>query len=419
MTVAGRSRVALLVALAVDNLGSGLFVPLSLVYLNRVVGLTLGTAGVVLTTGGVLGLAVPAVAGRWADRAGPRAVVVASQLLQAAGLGALLAARSVVLALVGAALVAVGTQAFYSALFGLIADVAPPGPKDRPYAVVAMTRSAAFGAGTLAAGLVLATAGRTGLTALVAVDAATFVVTALLLQLGVHPRAHPSADHPAGGATPVRRNRPFLALIAVTFLVVLGTDVYLIGFPVFALDELGTPAWLPGVCLAVLTAATATLGTLVLRLTRTWTRTATMAAGAVLFAVWCATTVAAPLVPAPARTGWLLGATVVLVAASLLVTSRVNAVAEAAAPPSARGRHLAAFQYAFTVAALVAPLLVALSAVARWLPWVVAAGCSLVAAAALPVVGRRLPAQAVAPERVAAGVGAAGDAGDQPGGANR
>ena len=147
-----RSRAALMVALGVDNAGSGLFLPLVVVYLTRVVGLPLAQVGLLLSAGTLVGLAAPLVAGALVDRAGARAVVIASQLLQAVGFVAYLLAEGALGVLVAAALVAAGTQTFYSALFALIADVAPTGPRDRPFAVVDMVRTACFGAGALAAG---------------------------------------------------------------------------------------------------------------------------------------------------------------------------------------------------------------------------------------------------------------------------
>jgi MFS family permease len=80
-----RNRVALLAALGVDNFGSGLFLPLGLVYVTRVVGLPLGTAGTLVSLGTLAGLAVPAFAGRLVDRIGPKPVIIAAQLLQALG----------------------------------------------------------------------------------------------------------------------------------------------------------------------------------------------------------------------------------------------------------------------------------------------------------------------------------------------
>ncbi|HEU5483927.1 MAG TPA: hypothetical protein VFU98_03395, partial [Microlunatus sp.] len=86
---------ALLVALGVDNFGSGLLPPLTLVYATREAGLPLAVAGVV-------------------------AVALAVCLLAA------------------------GQQLFYSSLFALIADVAGDRPKDHPFAVVGMVRAACF-----------------------------------------------------------------------------------------------------------------------------------------------------------------------------------------------------------------------------------------------------------------------------------
>ena len=101
-----RSRAALLTALGVDNFGSGLFLPVALVYVTKVVGLSLATAGTVVALGTVAGLAVPPVAGRLVDRAGSRRVVIGAELLQALGLLAYLAARGT-----AAVAVAAGTGA--------------------------------------------------------------------------------------------------------------------------------------------------------------------------------------------------------------------------------------------------------------------------------------------------------------------
>src|SRR5215471_10717097 len=151
-----RNRRALLTALAVDNFGSGLFLPLSLLYVTRVVRLPLATAGTVVA---LAGLAVPPAAGRLVDRAGPRPVVICAQLLQALGAVAYLAARGAAAVAVAAVLLAMGQQTFYSSLFALVSDVTGDGPKDRPFAVAAMVRSACFGLGGLAAAGLLSMAG--------------------------------------------------------------------------------------------------------------------------------------------------------------------------------------------------------------------------------------------------------------------
>lgn len=387
----------LLAALGVDNFGSGLFLPLAILYTTRVVGLPLSVAGVVVSAGTLVGLLVPPLAGRLVDRVGPRPVVITAQLLQAAGATTYLFADGVALTLLAALLLAAGQQTFYSSLFALIADVAEPGPRDRSFAVVAMVRSATFGLGALVAGVVLIDAGSVGLRAAVAIDALSFLVAAAGLAVFVRARHH-SADRAPGDSSEhlggVLSNRPYLALITVTGLVALTTDVFLIGLPVYVLDQLDGPTWLPGVVLAMLTVITSTSAAAVVRATERLSRTTTMAMGAATYCAWSLSVIAAAFLPPQVRTAWILAATLVLAAASLLFGARTNALAEAAAPRASRGRHLAAFQYAFTVAGVLAPAVVSLFSVAIWLPWALVAACAALAALALPRLGALAPSGA-------------------------
>ncbi len=287
-----RNRAALLTALGTDNFGSGLFLPVVLLYVTRVIGLPLATAGTVVSLGTIAGVAAPPLAGRLVDTVGPRPVVICSQVLQAAAAVLYLAARGVLGVAVAAAALAAGQQLFYSSLFALISDVAGHGPKDRPFAVAGMIRSACFGLGGLAAGALLSLAGPAAYRIAVAVDAASFAACAVLLAAGVRiPR-------------PPRRQA------------------------------------------------------------------------------------------ARARAG----------AGGLLFAARTNALAEAAAPEAARGGYLAAFQYAFTIAGMIAPGVVALFSVAAWLPWLLAATCCGLAVVALRRLSGRLPARAVRPDSSSPGV---------------
>lgn len=368
----------LLIALGVDNFGSGLFLPLTLVYATREVGLPLAVAGVTVTAGTVVGLLVPPVAGRFVDRVGPRPVVIASQVVQALGALGFLVADGVVTVAVAVCLLAAGQQLFYSSLFALISDVVGDRDKDHPFAVVGMVRSACFGLGALAAGWLLAAG---SLRVAVAVNAVSFVACAVLLAWRV--RAPHTPVERTGGH---RISRRFLGLVAVTGLVALGTDFFLVGLPVYALD-LGTPAWLPGVILALHTAVTSTCGTLAVRVTRNLPRTTTLAYAAVLTAVWSAACLAAAAVPAGWRPVWLLVSALVLAAGAVLFGARANALAVAMAPAESRGRHLAAFQYAFTVPAVLAPAVVGLFAAGVWVPWTVVAATAIAGAIAFRALG--------------------------------
>ncbi|MGW4245978.1 hypothetical protein [Nocardia sp. NPDC004722] len=73
------SQRALLSGLAIDNFGSGLFLPLTLVYLTRESGLALSTAGAVLAAATVLSVFAPAAVMRVIGRVGARQVVIAAR----------------------------------------------------------------------------------------------------------------------------------------------------------------------------------------------------------------------------------------------------------------------------------------------------------------------------------------------------
>ncbi|EOD64761.1 MFS transporter [Amycolatopsis vancoresmycina] len=392
-----RDRVALLCALGIDNFGSGLFLPLALVYVTQVIGVPLAVAGTAVTLGAVGGLVVPPLAGRLVDRVGPRAVVVGAQLLQAGGAGAYLLADGAGPIMAAAVLLSAGQQLFYSSLFVLIADVAGDVPKDRPFAEVGMVRAGCFGLGGLAAGLLLTWLGNVGYRIALAVDALTFFVAASVLVFFVRIARPHRRDRER--SVRVLRDRPYLALIVFSGLFGLSLDFFLIGTPVFVLDRLHGPAWLPGAILALLTVVTSVGGTLALKLTARLTRIAAMRAGSALFSLWCVVSLGVLLVPDGWQVAYLLASTLVFAAGDLVFGPRSGALAEAAAPPVARGRYLAAYQYAFTVAQVLAPAVVSLFSVADWLPWVLVGACAGLAVAGLGMLGSRLPASAVAPGR--------------------
>ncbi|WP_344432040.1 MFS transporter [Amycolatopsis minnesotensis] len=387
-----RNRMALLLALGIDNFGSGLFLPLPVVYATRIAGLPIGEAGAIITIGTTAGLAIPPIAGRFVDRFGPRAVVICAQFVQAAAALAYFAAEGPLLVLIGAVLLAAGQQAFYSSLFALIGDTAGPGPKDHTFALAGMVRSAAFGLGGLCVGALLAGAGPSGFRLAVAADAISFLAAGALLLTMLR---LPHTCHRSGHASlNVLRNRPYLALIVVSALFGLAVDFFLVGIPVYVLETLRGPSWLPGAMVALVTAVGCLAATSAVRATRRLSRTTAMACGAALAVLWCLASGVAVWVPPESRPVFLL-ATTVLIAASNLMGARANALAEAAAPRPLRGRYLAAFQYAFTAAGVAAPGIVALFSVASWLPWLIVGACGAVAGIALVPLSRYLPVHAV------------------------
>lgn len=380
----------LLTALAIDNIGTGLFLPLAVVYATRAVGLDVADAGTTIAVASSCGLVVPAVAGRLVHAVGPRLVVIGSQLVQLAGAVAYLVASGVTGVFTGALLMACGAQLFYCSVFLLLANAVPGAAKERTFAVVGMVRAGAFGAGNLIGAVGLSVGGAEALRWVVAVNAASFAAAAVLqaaLVRGVGLRG--TGEEPAVSPLRVARDGVFLRLIAVTFLLALTTDFALVGVPVYLLDELDTAAWLPGVVLAWSTVLGTVFGLRVVDLFRPVGGPRSLAVGGVTYAVFCGLMMTAGWLPGGAAVaGYVLVATTVWAAANKVFYPFTNSLSLDLSPPGQRPAYLATFQYSFALAQVLAPAVVALFAVNGWFPWVLVGAVACTGA----VLTRRLPA---------------------------
>src|SRR5712692_5249117 len=100
-----RGAGSFIVAMFIDALGSGLFVPFSLLYFHTVAGLSLPVVGTVLTVATILSLPMTLITGILVDRVGTRRVLIISELFLASGFLGYLVVRTVP-ALFAAALLA-------------------------------------------------------------------------------------------------------------------------------------------------------------------------------------------------------------------------------------------------------------------------------------------------------------------------
>src|SRR5260370_8147979 len=80
-----RGHEALVVAFLLDALGTGLYLPFSLLYFQKIAGLALPAIHLTLTLATVLTLPMNPLTGTLADRFGGKPLVVSSQLLHAIG----------------------------------------------------------------------------------------------------------------------------------------------------------------------------------------------------------------------------------------------------------------------------------------------------------------------------------------------
>lgn len=248
-TAAGRRMV--LVAL-VDSAGTGIFLTGSVVFLTRVAGLSAGQIGFGLSAAGIAGLAAAVPIGVVADRLGAKRTLAALQLwrglwfLAYAFVGGFPAFLLVVCML---ALAEKATGPLNQAVVG-----AAVGSTDRvrTMAMIRVVRNVGFSAGALAGTVVVGWGSTAGFRAIVLINAASFLLTALLV-------ARLPLPSPVAGvrrAGPWRglaslRDRRYLVLTGLNAVLIFHMTLLSVGIPLWIVTRTSAPASLTGVIVLV------------------------------------------------------------------------------------------------------------------------------------------------------------------------
>jgi len=389
---AARGGTVLVGALVIDSLGNGLFLPLSLVFFLKLTAVPLAELGVLASVATLVTLPVPIWAGSLADKFGALPLVVAAQLMQAVGYLAYAWVRTPWGIFAASALVAIGVRVFWSSIFTAIADYADATPgqrsKDSWYALANAARTAGLAVGGLITGAAIAQGGNEVYLVIAYGAAASYAVAAATIALFVRaPRAADPGQASGGGALVALTDRPFLGLVAVNTVFALSSLLLATALPAFALKGLHAPSWLAASVLAGNAIAISLLSPPVASLLRGFRRTRVLAAAGLLWAAW-------GLLFALLRPGhlaWviplLIGATLLYTAADIMHAPISTALAATVAPVASRGRYLAAFQYSFAFASIIAPVFfTSLTSVGIAGPWIGIAildGCGIIAILAL------------------------------------
>jgi MFS family permease len=421
---------AMLTAMGVDAVGSGMYVPFSLVFFHHITGLSFTVVGAVLTAVGLAGMGALPLAGTAVDRYGARRVQLLLYGVRGTGFALYPFATSLP-AFAGVALfTAFGDRAFPAVQQSWIGEVASGGDRDRLQAASRALRNGGLGAGALLASLTISLAGDRGFTVAAWLNAASFALAAFLVR-GIRSAA-PAAGQayapmsaststkaagrgPIGGPLGSRRtsgsanvgyrvvlrDRAFLGLTGANFLTALGYSALAVLFPLFIGGRLGQPQALTGAAFTLNTVLCAVGGVAVAGFVRRRgaRRTRAAALGATLFAAAFAGL--ALLGTVRPHAGWvvpvgLFALVVLYTLAETVHNPAASSLAVATAPAALRGRYMATYQLSWSLASTLAPsLFTALNACDARLPWLLLTGTALSAAALLVRLERRLPADAV------------------------
>jgi MFS family permease len=386
-----------LIAVLIDALGSGLFIPFSLLYFHVALGLPLISVGFALSTATIFTLPIAPLTGLLVDRFGAKRVVMAAQVLQGCGFLGYLMVNSL-LTMIGYVLLAsIGQRLFWSAYFTLVADIATEGERDRWYGLAGAAQNAGIGVGGLASGFLIAASGTAGYHLIVIVNALSFFLAAALLLFSRRvPHHSPTSSVQVGGYRTVLRDRPFLALTLTNVMFAMGSMLLAVGIPLYLITSLKVPVWVVGAIFALNTTLLALLQTLLVRKLEAYRRTRALMFAGMLWGGWCLLCTLALVLPPGALLPYLFSITCIYTLAELIHAPTSNALAAAVSPDALRGRYLALFQFAWSIASILTPgLFTLLFTIHPSLPWGASALLMLLASLVIYLLERHLPAYAV------------------------
>jgi MFS family permease len=350
----------LLAGVVAFEIGTGMTLPLVIVYLHESRGLGLAASGLALAAVGAGGLAGTLVAGPLADRWGAGWTAVAGLLLAGVGTAGYLGVNGPASALAASAVQGAGFAATWVGVFPLLVRAVDPSARGDILGMNYGLTNLGLGIGSTLAGVVLAVS-PDAFAPLFAVDAATYVVFALwLVHLGGLGRERAGAgsvpSHTSGYGV-VLRDKALLAATGLSLLLVTAGYAQLVSaFPAWATGVAGAPRSLVGFAFAANTWCIAVAQLPVLALVRTRRRTRAVAGTGVLFAVcWLMVLGAGETSSRTLAYAGLVGGAAVFGLGETLLSPSLPAIVNDLAPDMARARYVAVYSTSWQLGPMLGP----------------------------------------------------------------
>jgi MFS family permease len=382
-------------AIGIDAVGSGIWMPVSMIFFLATTHLSLVQVGLALSLSSLLSLPAAVLVGQQVDRFGSKTVLQAGNLLQGASFVLYPFADHVwSVALVVSASV-IGRTAFWGSYSPMVTLISPPGEREKWFGFLGAMRNAGFAVGGVVAGAALTVDALWLYYAVALLNAASYLLSFVLLAgVAAHeperaPHAHPSEV--VGGWSTVLRDRGYAWLVGTNFTYAMASAALNVAIPVYVVEMLGLPGWVSATVFVINTLMIGVgQGLVVVRMTGAL-RSRIVALGLLCSAASFVVLLAAERLGVVAAVAVVLAGAVVYTLGEL-ISGPVLATLAAESPPAAlRGRYLATYQLSWNVATGVAPLLYA------WLldrgsgpAWLGMAAIALAGAAATVPMRRRL-----------------------------
>jgi MFS family permease len=345
-------------ALAIDALGSGVWMPLSMLYFLHQTSLSLVELGLAMTIANTIVIPVVPLIGSMVDRVGPRTVMQVANAGAAAAFVLYPFAHSLVAVTVLVFLATATRQAFWGALGPMVTAITRPGERELWFGFLQAMRNAGYGVGGIMAAVALTIGTGAAYQSVVLANAASYVL-AFVLMLGVAGgRAVATEDGDrARGWWVAFGDRGYRTLIAVIFCYAMVTMTLNVSMPVYFVESLGLPGWVPGTVFVINTVMIGIGQGLVVRRMAGHARRRVLHAAIACSAVSFVMFVLADTLTVATAVVVVLAAAFVYTLGEMTAGPVVSALSAEMPPPDQRGRYMAASQLAWGVSGAVAPLL--------------------------------------------------------------
>jgi MFS family permease len=344
-------------AMVVDALGSGIYLPFSILYFVTVHSVAVTLVGTTVAVANAVMIPLSGVTGNLVDRFRPRRVLVVANLLRAVAFGLFPFATgpSAVVAVIG--LTAMLDKVGWVAQSALIGTLARKGTSRSLFSTVGWVRNIGIGIGSAAGGVAGSFAGSGGLTSIVLLNAVSYAVAAVLLARFVQDAGSAPHKHPGEAAQQVawRRDPHFLLLVGAKFCFTACAIAVANFLPFYLVSTAELPAWLSAFVLTANCVLVIVAQQHLTRRTKAVPRRLLLLGGGgvyatagVLFLV--TTNVALAVAVACTVTG-----IVVYTVGEIVIAPASDSLAADLAPPESVGRYMAIYQASWSAASVVVP----------------------------------------------------------------
>ena len=346
-------------AIAIDAVGSGVFMPLAVLYFVRTTSVGFEQVGVALSVAAAIAIPATLLVGPLVDRWGAKVVLLASNALGAVGYSLYGQAHSLVGIALVATLTSTGSSIFWASYSPMVAAISRAGEREKWFGFMGALRNVGFAVGGLLAGVLISINTTDAFHFAVWCNAGTLLLSfLLLLQLAESGRAapHPSATPRTTWRT-VLADRSYGLVVATNAVYALACLTLNYAIPLYTVELLHLPGWLVGVIYTVNTVLAGFGQSWAVARMTGYLRWRIVLVAYLLFGFSFGLFVLVGFVPVWLAVVLSLIACVIYTGGEILAGPILTTIAADARPAHQRGRYMAYYQLSWQLASVTAPAL--------------------------------------------------------------